>query len=163
MKKIVGLDLGTNSVGWAVITEDEQSKPKIELSGSRIIPMDAAVLGDFNLGNSKSQAATRTEYRSVRRLRQRYLLRRERLHRVLHQLNYLPSHYAADIDFSEKKGQFINNKETKLAWTKNTEGKSTFLFEESYQEMLFDFIENQPNLLKDGRKIPYDWTLYYLR
>lgn len=88
MKKILGLDVGTNSIGWAVINAsiDEEGKEhlnKIECAGSRIIPMDAAVLGDFDKGNSKSQTADRTQSRGVRRLYERARLRRERLHRVL--------------------------------------------------------------------------------
>ena len=53
MKNIVGLDLGTNSIGWAVVNgsvNDDGSEQlvKIQASGSRIIPMDAAMIGDFN-------------------------------------------------------------------------------------------------------------------
>ena len=48
MKKILGLDLGTNSIGWAVLNAaDDNSLKYIEAAGSRIIPMDAAILGDF--------------------------------------------------------------------------------------------------------------------
>jgi CRISPR-associated endonuclease Csn1 len=40
MKKILGLDLGTNSIGWAVVNADENGNPvSIEGMGSRIIPM----------------------------------------------------------------------------------------------------------------------------
>lgn len=40
MKKILGLDLGTNSIGWAVVSTNSEGKPqKIEGMGSRIIPM----------------------------------------------------------------------------------------------------------------------------
>lgn len=53
MKNILGLDLGTNSIGWAVVNgsvNDNGSEQlvKIQASGSRIIPMDAAMIGDFN-------------------------------------------------------------------------------------------------------------------
>lgn len=46
MKKILGLDLGTNSIGWALMTQDFQNK-KVEINGlgSRIIPMSQDVLG----------------------------------------------------------------------------------------------------------------------
>ena len=44
MSKILGLDLGTNSIGWALIDSKEQ---KIIKAGSRIIPMDAATMGDY--------------------------------------------------------------------------------------------------------------------
>ena len=88
MKKILGLDLGTNSIGWAVINSsvDDEGKEKltsISSCGSRIIPMDAATLGDFDKGNAKSSVAERTRLRGIRRLLERSLLRRERLHRVL--------------------------------------------------------------------------------
>lgn len=77
MKHILGLDLGTNSIGWAVInaTTDENTHKEqligINAAGSRIIPMDAAQLGDFNKGNTVSQTANRTQYRSTRRLHER--------------------------------------------------------------------------------------------
>ena len=56
MKKILGLDLGTNSIGWAIVERDDNNG-RIIKSGSRIIPMDAATLGDFASGNTKSQTA----------------------------------------------------------------------------------------------------------
>lgn len=104
MKHILGLDLGTNSIGWAVInatTNENTHKEQligINAAGSRIIPMDAAQLGDFNKGNTVSQTANRTQYRSTRRLHERKKLRRERLHRVLQLLGFLPPHYAAQLD-----------------------------------------------------------------
>jgi hypothetical protein len=61
--------------------------------------MSQDILGEFGKGNSVSQTAARTDYRGVRRLRERFLLRRERLHRVLNVLNFLPKHYASQIDF----------------------------------------------------------------
>ena len=78
MKKILGLDLGTNSIGWAVIEAEENIndeknsiKPtKIEAANSRIIPLDAAILGDFDKGNSISQTSERTGYRGIRRLKE---------------------------------------------------------------------------------------------
>ena len=47
MKKILGLDLGTNSIGWAVVNEAEGVLQGIEAAGSRIIPMSADQMGDF--------------------------------------------------------------------------------------------------------------------
>lgn len=103
MKKILGLDLGTNSIGWAVINSlvDDEGKEKltsISSCGSRIIPMDAATLGDFDKGNAKSSVAERTRLRGIRRLLERSLLRRERLHRVLSVMGFLPEHYASQLD-----------------------------------------------------------------
>ena len=44
MAHILGLDLGTNSIGWALI---DKVINRFVASGSRIIPMDAAMLGDY--------------------------------------------------------------------------------------------------------------------
>ena len=92
-KKILGLDLGTNSIGWALVNAREDETKEILGIGSRIIPMSQDILGKFDSGNSISQTAERTGYRGVRRLRERHLLRRERLHRVLHVMDFLPKHY----------------------------------------------------------------------
>ncbi|MDR1552309.1 MAG: hypothetical protein LBS69_02445, partial [Prevotellaceae bacterium] len=64
MKKILGLDLGTNSIGWALVKLDFDNKQGSILGiGSRIIPMDAAQMGNFDAGNSISQTAERTGFR----------------------------------------------------------------------------------------------------
>jgi len=164
MGNILGLDLGTNSIGWAVIQSNEEGKPcAIKAAGSRIIPLDAAVLGDFAKGNTKSQTAERTFYRSTRKMIERRKLRRQRLLRVLNVLGFLPEHFKSDIDFEKHLGQFINGQEPKIAWHKDETGQFTFMFKDSYNEMLADFAKNQPALLSDDKKIPYDWTIYYLR
>jgi CRISPR-associated endonuclease Csn1 len=160
MKKILGLDLGTNSIGWALTNNDFDNKlGTIEGIGSRIIPMDQAVLGKFDSGVTTSQTKERTEYRGKRRLVQRFLLRRERLHRVLNILDFLPKHYADSIDFDKKFGQFKHEREEKLSFYKNENGKNQFLFMESHQEMLAEFKITHPNI----KQVPYDWTIYYLR
>lgn len=159
MKNILGLDLGTNSIGWALIRQDFQNKQgEILGMGSRIIPMSQDILGEFGKGNSVSQTAVRTGYRGVRRLRERFLLRRERLHRVLHVLRFLPQHYALQIDFKKRFGKFKEETEPKLAY--HNEG---FIFKNSFQEMLEEFKIHQPQLSENNKKVPYDWTIYYLR
>ena len=164
-KRILGLDLGTNSIGWALIEQnfDEKSGKIIDL-GSRIIPMSQDILGIFDSGQSFSQTAERTGYRGVRRLRERHLLRRERLHRTLNILGFLPNHYALQIDFKKNYGQFIDYREPKLAYKQNTTtNKSEFIFLNSFNEMLSDFQLNQPSLVENGKKIPLDWVIYFLR
>lgn len=168
MKTILGLDLGTNSIGWALITQEfeNQNEKTFDLKkgniinlGSRIIPMSQDVLGKFDSGVSISQTAERTGYRGVRRLRERYLLRRERLHRVLNILGFLPQHYSNQIDFKKRFGQFIAETEPKLVY----DDENQFIFKKSFNEMLAEFAMHHPELVKDGKKIPYDWTIYYLR
>ena len=169
MKKILGLDLGTNSIGWAVVNADETNrenetkylKPtEISAAGSRIIPMSADILGEFEKGNSVSQTAERTGFRGTRRLLERNLLRRERLLRVLNLMNFLPEHYATHIN---RYGKFTDDSEPKLPWCKNEQGKLEFIFTDSFNEMLADFAKFQPQIVADGKKVPYDWTIYYLR
>lgn len=167
MKKILGLDLGTNSIGWALIEQDfENNYGKILGLGSRIIPMSLDALGEFESGAPiKTQTAERRRLRSTRRLRERHLLRRERLHRILHILGFLPKHYAEKIDFDVRFGKFLPETEVKLAY----DNDGNFIFEESFREMLSDFKIHQPELLNrknkkgENAKIPYDWTIYYLR
>lgn len=78
-KIILGLDLGTNSIGWALISQNfEEKQGEILGMGSRIIPMSQDIIGKFAEGSKISQTAERTGYRGVRRLRERHLLRRER-------------------------------------------------------------------------------------
>ncbi|MBC7390855.1 MAG: type II CRISPR RNA-guided endonuclease Cas9 [Opitutaceae bacterium] len=171
MMNILGLDLGTNSIGWALVEQNfEEKTGQIINAGSRIIPMSQDILGKFDSGVSISQTAERTGFRGVRRLRERHLLRRERLHRVLNILGYLPVHYATQIDFEKRFGQFVPEKEPKLPYVFNSEtSKSEFLFKDSFDEMTNDFKLHQPQLFeevkKNGetKKIPYDWTIYYLR
>ncbi|WP_405266640.1 type II CRISPR RNA-guided endonuclease Cas9 [Cellulophaga sp. Ld12] len=169
MKKILGLDLGTNSIGWALVENDFNKKEgKIEGLGSRIIPMSQDILGKFDSGVTVSQTAERTNYRGVRRLYQRDNLRRERLHRVLNILGFLPEHYSESIDFEKRLGQFKPETEVKLPYRKDGDDKYHFIFQESFNEMVEEFRFTNPSLFYtkangEESKIPYDWTLYYLR
>lgn len=169
MKKILGLDLGTNSIGWAVVNADEETRENgtkylkpidISAAGSRIIPMSQDILGKFDAGNSISQTAERTRLRMMRRLRERNLLRRERLLRTLKIMGFLPEHFAQQIN---QYGKFIDDSEPKLVWRKKEDGSSEFLFQDSFKKMLADFAINQPQLVSDDKKVPYDWTIYFLR
>lgn len=166
MKRILGLDLGTNSIGWAIVERDDKDG-RILKSGSRIIPMDAGELSDFAKGNTKSQTADRTMKRSARRMRERFILRRERLHRILKELRFLPEHYFKCIGWdlehdANHYGTFLEGEEPKIAWRKNANGKYEFLFEDSFKEMVSEFKHHHPEL-SENKKIPYDWTIYFLR
>lgn len=164
-KRILGLDLGTNSIGWALVkgerheNDNETILSHIEAAGSRILPLDAAAQGDFEKGNpAKTQTSERTRMRGMRHLLERSLLRRERLHRVLDIMDFLPPHYSQSLT---RYGKFKADTECKLAWRKTETGHYEFLFQDSFQEMLQDF--QSRGKLEDNKKIPYDWTIYYLR
>jgi CRISPR-associated endonuclease Csn1 len=97
MKKILGLDLGTNSIGWAFIENDPVNhKGKILGMGSRIIPM-GGMEKDFEAGTSVSKNADRRDARSIRRGLHRYKLRRKRLIQVLKTLTWIPHEFPEDF------------------------------------------------------------------
>ena len=160
-KHILGLDLGTNSIGWAIVKETTDANTTdaqkiIADAGSRIIPMDAAMQSDFAKGNTVSQTHDRTQYRGVRRLRERQLLRRERLHRVLTLMGFLPKHYANALT---RFGKFKPEMEVRLPWNNDLEGNPQFIFMKSYEEMLQRFWSEQPELMHNNMKVPYDGTV----
>ena len=85
MKKILGLDLGTNSIGWAVVNEAENpdEHSSIIKLGVRANPLTVDEQRNFESGKPVTTNATRTLKRSMRRNLQRYKLRRSNLIEVL--------------------------------------------------------------------------------
>lgn len=94
ISNILGIDLGSASIGWALITEDSDNNsasPKIIDLGCRIIPYDGTEGQDFAKGTGESKNAIRTSYRSARRGYDRYQLRRSFLVKILTKHNMMPS------------------------------------------------------------------------
>ncbi len=96
MKKILGLDLGTASIGWALVNEAESNEERSSICklGVRAITFDnftnsegKEVKGNpadfFAAGKSVSPNAARTQARGMRRNLQRYKLRRDFLRKIL--------------------------------------------------------------------------------
>ena len=81
MKKILGLDLGTTSIGWAFVKEsDDSATPSaIEGIGVRVNPLTTDEQTNFEKGKSVSVNADRTLKRGARRTLQRYKQRRTNL------------------------------------------------------------------------------------
>uniref|UniRef100_UPI00404709B7 type II CRISPR RNA-guided endonuclease Cas9 n=1 Tax=Roseivirga sp. TaxID=1964215 RepID=UPI00404709B7 len=101
MKKILGLDLGTNSIGWALVEIDDFNNPsKIIGLGSRIIPMGAE-LSKFEQGQAQTKNANRRIKRGARKLNKRYKQRRNKLIYVLQKLGILPSQIQLTEDFKD--------------------------------------------------------------
>ena len=88
--KILGLDLGVSSIGWALI-ERKENETKILGGGTRIIPLSVEENDEFTRGNAISKNRNRTLKRSARRNQHRYKLRKHNLHNVLVANNMLPS------------------------------------------------------------------------
>lgn len=85
MKKILGLDLGCNSIGWALVNEAENTEEisSIIKLGVRVNPLTVDEMQNFEKGKSITTNADRTLKRSMRRNLQRYKLRRDTLIEVL--------------------------------------------------------------------------------
>lgn len=90
MKKILGLDLGTSSIGWAIVEEGVSANDnKILGMGSRIIPLSTDDKNEFTTGNAISKNQKRTTARTQRKgydryqLRRKYLIEELRIHEML--------------------------------------------------------------------------------
>lgn len=84
----LGLDLGTNSIGWAAIKLDENDNPFGILDmGVRVFPDGRK---DARSGAGASLAAERREARGARRRRRRYVRRRNSLMRQLIKCGLMP-------------------------------------------------------------------------
>lgn len=91
MKKILGLDLGAASIGWALITENGDAKEtKILDAGVRIIPYEGTEGRDFSKGAGESKNSVRTKARTARKRYDRYQLRRKYLVNILIKHNMMP-------------------------------------------------------------------------
>ena len=85
MSKILGLDLGTNSIGWAVV---DTKKNTIDGVGSRIFSEGVDNIGQGDKEQSKN--ATRRDARQIRRQYFRKKLRKSQLLRLLVTHNMCP-------------------------------------------------------------------------
>lgn len=83
MKYILGLDIGTNSIGWCLLNNNNVITDR----GIVIFPIGTNV--DKN-GIEKTKNQQRREYRSTKRRLFRYKLRRKRLLKVLSTMGVLP-------------------------------------------------------------------------
>lgn len=88
MKYVIGLDAGTNSIGWALTSEDDLGRIAIIKTGVHIFPI-GTIVDDVN-GKEQTKNKQRRQYRGASRMRYRYKLRRKNLKIVLHENNMLP-------------------------------------------------------------------------
>jgi CRISPR-associated endonuclease Csn1 len=80
-----GLDIGTNSIGWCVLALDEDHNPAI------VVDLGSRIFSDGrNPKDKTSLAVNRRMARQMRRRRDRYLYRRDRLMRLLIRFGLMP-------------------------------------------------------------------------
>lgn len=91
MKKILGLDLGTGSIGWALVNEKENDgeQSSIIKLGVRVNPLTVDEQRNFEAGKPITTNADRTLKRSMRRSLQRYKLRRAKLLDILKEYGFI--------------------------------------------------------------------------
>lgn len=89
-KKILGLDLGVGSIGWALIETDDNLPQKILGMGSRIVPISKDDSDQFSKGQAITKNADRTARRTARKGYNRYQMRRALLTQALRNNNMLP-------------------------------------------------------------------------
>lgn len=184
-KKILGLDIGTNSIGSALVNlpasiDDFGKAGNIEWLTSRIVPFDTNYMKAFTEGKNGSPQVTtpagnRRQKRGPRRLKHRYKLRRTRLIQVFKSIGWLNEEFPLD-----------NTKRIKEIIAE--EGKFSFrisdyvpISDESYREFYqaFGYPPNEIEKVIEeinfrrksmGKKnnpevklLPEDWVVYFLR
>ncbi len=85
MAKILGLDLGTNSIGWAVVDSEKNTTSLLD-KGVHIFSEGVKI----EKGIESSKAAERTKFRSARRIKFRRKLRKQETLTVLIKHNMCP-------------------------------------------------------------------------
>lgn len=98
-KYILGLDIGTNSLGWSLIKEFQNGKIEIIKSGVVIFPIGTLV--DDKTGKERTKNEQRRGFRGVSRNRYRFKLRRKNLKKILAELEMLPDFN----DYHKQKGK----------------------------------------------------------
>ena len=86
MSRILGLDLGTNSIGWAIVDKKEERNYELFDKGVSIFQEGVKI----EKGNESSKAAERTGYRSARRRLFRRKLRKLETLKLLVELGWCP-------------------------------------------------------------------------
>lgn len=92
-KNILGLDLGTTSIGFAHVIEGETSEQSsIERIGVRVVPLSTDEQTNFEKGKAISVNADRTIKRGMRRNLDRYQMRRDNLVELLRKSGLITDH-----------------------------------------------------------------------
>ncbi|MFC1467219.1 type II CRISPR RNA-guided endonuclease Cas9 [Verrucomicrobiota bacterium] len=117
-KRILGLDLGTNSIGWGVV--DDLGNGQFELLKRGVHIFQEGV--KIEKGNESSRAAERTGYRSARRLKFRRKLRKVRTLKVLSEAGYCPLLSAEELKAWQSKKVYPSNQAFR-DWCKTSDPK----------------------------------------
>jgi len=126
MAKILGLDLGTNSLGWAIVENDKESgKETLKLKNKGVVIFSEGV-GRGSQGQEISRAAQRTAFRGTRKLKFRRKLRKYETLLVLSESKMCP--LTKDEVIAWKKSNFKEypTNEIFLNWLKTDDDKQKY-------------------------------------
>ncbi|HOX27644.1 MAG TPA: type II CRISPR RNA-guided endonuclease Cas9, partial [bacterium] len=107
---LLGLDIGANSVGWALIETDDDEPVRLIKTGVRVF--DAGVEGDIESAKDVSRAAARREARLRRRLLDRRTRRHKKLALALQRAGLLPE---GDVSTAVLRKQFFDKLDAGLS------------------------------------------------
>ncbi|MET2984314.1 type II CRISPR RNA-guided endonuclease Cas9 [Aureibaculum conchae] len=113
MSKILGLDLGTNSIGWAIV-EKEKSEKDYTLIDKGVRIFTEGVNIEAKTSSESSKAAQRTDYRSGRKLKYRRKLRKLELLKILSDNNLCPNVSDEELKLWRYKKIYPKNNEFRL-------------------------------------------------
>jgi CRISPR-associated endonuclease Csn1 len=146
-RRIIGLDLGTTSIGWAVVDEatNSHARSTIVKAGVRIVSLSTDEENDFKKGKAISINANRTLKRGARRNLQRYKQRRAHLAHVLKQ------HKIIGKDFQLPE---VGKKSTHQLWKLRAKAAEEEISRKDFVRVLFAL--NKKRGYKSNRKAKED-------
>ena len=111
---VLGIDLGTNSLGWSIIGLVDGEPARLIRAGVRVF--DAGMDDSKGLGREESRNKARRDARSHRRQLWRHQRRMLKLGRMLQRFELLP---AGDLSQPEARQDFFNRLDSEIlrsAW-----------------------------------------------
>ena len=104
MKKILGFDLGTTSIGWAFVQEAENAgeTSSIIRAGVRVIPLSSDEQNEFESGKDVSTNVARRTSRGMRRNLDRYQLRRDKVIDLFKEIGFIGDNTSLTEEGSKK-------------------------------------------------------------
>ena len=119
-QRILGLDTGTNSLGWAVVD-------RLPLGGYKLVDKGVQIFQEgVNIEKGtveKSRAAERTSHRSLRKLYWRRKVRKIRLLTVLSNAGLCPSLTSQELHAWRVDGNYPTNNSAFMSWQQTDEQK----------------------------------------
>ena len=148
MARILGIDLGTNSIGWA-ITEEENGIYKLIDKGVNIFQEGVA----YDKNNEKPMVEKRTNARALRRHYSRRRLRKIEILKILIDNNLCPYLSTEELNIWRQKKQYPLNEEL-LSWLRTDDNNDKNPYHDRYIALTQKLnLDNQKDRFILGRAI----------